>query len=116
MIALKLIKQNHFSSVVQYPLSKCSILSAKTFGLDIIQFIRQLTKSVSCQSQTENHISHPTKQLINQNKFTHHQTNYQWHQQTETQISYHHNEVALVAQKTHLHPEKSRYQTPTACQ
>ena len=34
---------------------KCSILSAKTFGIDIIQFIRQPTKLVSCKSQRENH-------------------------------------------------------------
>ena len=39
---------------------KCSILSAKTFGIDIMQFIRQPTKSVPWQSQTENHISHPS--------------------------------------------------------
>ena len=38
----------------------CSIVSAKSFGIDIIQFIRQPIKSVSCQPQTENHISHPS--------------------------------------------------------
>ena len=39
---------------------KCSILSTKTFGIDILQFIKQTTESVPCQSQTENHISHPS--------------------------------------------------------
>ena len=37
---------------------KCSIFLVKTFAIDILQFIKQPTKSVSCQSQTENHISH----------------------------------------------------------
>ena len=36
---------------------KCSIFSAKTFGIDILQSIKQ-PKLLSCQSQTENHISH----------------------------------------------------------
>ena len=37
---------------------KCSILWTKTFGIDILQLIKQPTKSVSYQPQTENHISH----------------------------------------------------------
>ena len=41
---------------------------------------------------------------------------YQWHQQTKAQFGHHHKEVKLVTQKTHLSPEKSRYQTQTACQ
>ena len=45
-------------SIFQKSDPQCSILSAKTFGIEIIQFIRQPTKSVYCQSQTENHISH----------------------------------------------------------
>ena len=54
----KCIKANKAEPIFKY--LKCSILSAKTFRIDIIQFIRQPTKSVSCQSQTENHISHPS--------------------------------------------------------
>ena len=53
----KCIKQNNKAEPF-FKCLKCSILSAKTFGIDIIPFIRQPTKSVSCQSQTENHISH----------------------------------------------------------
>ena len=38
-------------------INKCSILSAKIFVTDILQFIRQPTKWDSCQSQTENHLN-----------------------------------------------------------
>ena len=85
---------------------KCSILPAKTFGINIIQLIRQSPNQcpVNLKQKTISHT--PQQQLINQNKFTHHQTNHQWHQQTKTQIGHHHREVTVVTQKTHLHPEK----------
>ena len=37
-------------------INKFSILSAKIFFTDILQFIREPTKWDSCQSQTENHL------------------------------------------------------------
>ena len=94
---------------------KCSIVSAKAFGIDILQFIKHPTKSVSCQSQTKT-ISHTAQQMINQIKFIHHQTKYQCHQKSKTQISHYHRELTSVTQKTHLSPEQSSYQTQTVCQ
>ena len=94
----------------------CGILSAKIFGIDIIQFIKQPTKSVSCQSQTENHISHPSittdqsKQIhssSNQISVTSTDQNTNWPSPQGTNISYREN---------HLSPEKSSYQTQTVCQ
>ena len=71
---------------------------------------------MSCQSQTENHISHPSVTTDQSKQIHSSQTNYQWHKQTKIQIGHHHKQVRLVTQKTDLRSEKGRYQTQTVRQ
>ena len=92
---------------------KCSILSAKTFGIDIMQFIRQPTKSVPCQSQTENHISHPSI-TTDQSKQIHSSSDQLSVASADQNSNRPSPQVTLVTQKTHLRPD--RYQTQTVCQ
>ena len=75
---------------MQYPLSK-----------HIWYRARQPTKSVSCQSQTENHISHPSV-TTNQSKQIHSSSNQSVASadQNTNQPSPHSREVTLVTQKT----------------
>ena len=61
-------------------INKFSILSAKIFVTDILQFIREPTKWDSCQSQTKSSNLTLANKLIHQIKFSHLQTKYQCHQ------------------------------------
>ena len=99
---------HHFSSVS----SAIYILSAKTFGIDILQFIKYPTKSVSCQSQIENHISHSS--TIDQSNQIHSSSDQILVSSTNQNAN---QPLSLGTNISHkenpLSPEESSYQTQT---
>ena len=99
-------------SQVQYPLSKRRL-----------QFIKQTTKLVSCQSQTENHVSHLSI-TTDQSKQFHSSSNQisgasadqiaNWPSPQGTNISpekHRKSQSEKSTQKTNLSPERNSYQT-----